>query len=78
MYTLCVLLQSLSSGGSDYTDVGPFTFTFNSTNRQFTFDVPLVDDDIFEITESLNATLEDATGAERTTQINCLDDDCKL
>ena len=73
-----MLLQSLSSDGSDYTDVGPFTFIFNSTDRQFTFDVPIIDDDIFEITESLIATLVDATGAERTTQINCLDDDCKL
>ena len=52
---------------------------------QRTCEVPLVNDTVFEITESLNATLSFPGGiapprvsiAQGTTQITILDDDCE-
>ena len=77
--------SSLFSGGSDYAVIEPFTLTFNSTIRQFTFGVLLIDDDAIENTENLNATLGFPGGiapprvsiAEETTQITIFDDDRK-
>ena len=47
----------ISPGGSDYTPVGPFIFTFNAAVNRFSFDVPLILDEVFEVTENLTATL---------------------
>ena len=47
----------ISPGGSDYTPVGPIAFTFNATVNQFSFDVPVIADEVFEVTENLTATL---------------------
>ena len=77
---------SLSSDGSDYVAIGPFTLTFNSTIKQFTFEVPVIDDDKFEITESLTISLNFPGGIalprasipQPSTQMICLDNDCKL
>jgi len=46
-------------GGRDYLDIGPQTFHFkeNSTNTTFTLSIPLVDNDIYELTEVLVASL---------------------
>ena len=79
----CVPLFSFSPGGFDYAAVGPFTLVFEPGITQITFEVPLVNDTVFEITESLNATLSFPDGiasprvsiAQETTQITILDDD---
>ena len=51
-----------SPGGSDYTPVGPFTFAFNATVNQLSFDVPLIFDEVFEVTESLTSILSFSHG----------------
>ena len=71
--------------GSDYSPAGPFTLTFNSTVREFIFEINWKDDAIFEITENLTAILSFPGGvapprvsiAQETTQITILDNDCE-
>ena len=43
--------------GSDYQDTGSQVFVFNSSLTSYTFNVPIIDDIIFELTESFQAGL---------------------
>ena len=49
------------TGGIDYQDVGVQTFVFNSSVRNYTLSIPIINDDIFELAEELRAVLKFAS-----------------
>ena len=72
--------------GSDYTDFGLINVTLSASMSQVTIPFPLIDDDVFEITEQLVANLSFGAGGgpDRVSidpefaEISILDDDGKL
>lgn len=70
---------------SDYSDDGVQTFIFSSSNNSFTFNLYLIDDNVYELTEILSAILTFSSGigpprasfATESANITICDDDCK-
>ena len=72
------------TAGDDFDSTGG-VFTFNASSATtYAFDVPLVNDDIYEFIENFNAQLSFVEAAERVTidpdsaQVEVLDDDGKI
>ena len=72
--------------GSDYVSDGPLTLVFNSGNTRQSIPIPLIDDSIFELTETLQASLSVSGGVAPEhvilnpdlADITILDDDSEL
>ena len=69
-------------GGNDYLDIEPQSFIFNSSRSRYTFNITIVNDNAFELTEFFDASLRFAGAAPpRVTldpaqaEITILDDD---
>lgn len=72
------------TAGSDFDSTGD-VFTFNaSSDTRYSFDVPLVNNNVYEFIENFNAQLSFVEAAERVTidpgtaQVEVLDDDGNL
>ena len=84
-YYVVVVVVVVVADGSDYTDNGVTIVTLSGSQSQVAISFPLIDDDVFEITEYLSATLSfEATELPRVsispnfTEISIFDNDSKL
>ena len=79
-----VVVVVVVAGGSDYTDIGVTIVTLTASQNQVTISFPLIDDDVFEITEQLSVSLSfEATEPPRVSispnfaEISIFDNDSK-
>lgn len=84
-YYVVAVVVVVVADGSDYIDIGVMIVTLSATQNAVTITFPLIDDDVFEITELLSASLSfgveepaRVTISPDSAQISILDDDSKL